>query len=30
MKDPFPTEGATVIISDDMCDINGHINVNLR
>ena len=27
MKDIFPTEGASVIVSDDMCDMNGHMNV---
>ena len=27
MKDIFPIEGASVIVSDDMCDMNGHMNV---
>ena len=27
MNDTFPTEGASVIVSDDMCDMNGHMNV---
>jgi len=27
MKDIFPSEGASVIVSDDMCDMNGHMNV---
>ena len=27
MKNIFPTEGASVIVSDDMCDMNGHMNV---
>ena len=27
MKDIFPTEGASVTVSDDMCDMNGHMNV---
>ena len=27
MKDLFPIEGASVIVSDDMCDMNGHMNV---
>ena len=27
MKDIFPTEGASVIISDGMCDMNGHMNI---
>jgi len=27
MKDSFPIEGASVIVSDDMCDMNGHMNV---
>ena len=27
MKKIFPIEGASVIVSDDMCDMNGHMNV---
>ena len=27
MKDIFPTEGASVLISDGMCDMNGHMNI---
>ena len=27
MKDIFPIEGASVIVSSDMCDLNGHMNV---
>ena len=27
MKDLFPIEGASVIVSDDMCDMNGQMNV---
>ena len=27
MKNIFPIEGASVIVSDDMCDMNGHMNV---
>ena len=27
MKNIFPTEGASVIVSDEMCDMNGHMNV---
>ena len=27
MKNIFTTEGASVIVSDDMCDMNGHMNV---
>ena len=27
MNDIFPMEGASVIVSDDMCDMNGHMNV---
>ena len=27
MKEIFPIEGASVIVSDDMCDMNGHMNV---
>ena len=27
MKDIFPIKGASVVVSDDMCDMNGHMNV---
>ena len=27
MKELFPIEGAPVVVSDDMCDMNGHMNV---
>ena len=27
MKEIFPIEGASVIVSHDMCDMNGHMNV---
>ena len=27
MKDIFPAEGTTVIVSNDMCDMNGHMNM---
>ena len=27
MNDIFPTKGASVLVSDVMCDINGHMNV---
>ena len=27
MKKIFPVEGVSVIVSDDMCDMNGHMNV---
>ena len=27
MKDIFPIEGETLIVSEDMCDMNGHMNV---
>ena len=27
MNDIFPIKGASVIVSDDMCDMNGHMNV---
>ena len=28
MNDLFPYEGKTVTVTEDMCDFNGHMNVN--
>ena len=28
MKNLFPYEGKEVIVTQDMCDFNGHMNVN--
>ena len=27
MKDIFPTPGGSVTVTDEMCDMNGHMNV---
>ena len=28
MKDLFPYIGETIIVTQEMCDFNGHMNVN--